>query len=70
MKAVLTIAQRSLGDASSLSDKTYQWAWPTVPKRHRNMRLDRHRWANPDLTLSAEGSCGVEVSFTALGICR
>ena len=48
---------------SSLSDKTYQWAYPTVLEGHSKLRLDWHCWANPDLALNTEGSYGMEAFF-------
>lgn len=41
-----------------------------VPERHSKLRLGWRCWANPDLALNPDGSCGMEVSFTALGVCR
>lgn len=71
MKAVLTIAKKSLGDASNQSHKTYQWAYSVVPERHSKLRLECHCWADPDLALNTKGSWDMEdMSFTALGACR
>jgi len=41
-----------------------------VPERCSKLGLDWCWWANPDLALNTEGSCGMEMSFAAGGVCR